>query len=462
MHRGNVPGWPGSIKTRLRAAAGARTFNLPVSAPARLLAAAAAVAAILLAPASAALGSRSSERRAERLVSHSLAKRYPLERKVRCHRVRRGSRRLSCRWRGASRPSPNRTERCRGRARVRFSRRRGRVRARIRRGRTARCSTAVKALDPRFGFHDTSTISGRASPEQVAKLVEGTGAGLYRTPVDWRSLEPARDRYEFSRLDRLYKALRERGISPVFVLMWAPRWAWEPLTFCTGDCRLPPGRAFDGEWGQIAALLAARYPKAAGIEIWNEPNERTSWSSGPDVARYAELLGVAYRAIKQANPSMPVIGGGLSIRGSSGSEGISFIRFARDLLAVGANMDGFGIHPYPSQQRVGVIEESLGALRAISPRPLRFWATEVGITTSGPTDDPNYGTAAGQAAGLVDAYRTLRRQPDVDAVIVHTLVDPRNDPGDRESGFGVLRPDLSAKPAYKALARATGAIMARR
>ena len=47
--------------------------------------------------------------------------------------------------------------------------------------------------------------------------------------------------------------------------------------------------------------------------------------------------------------------------------------------------------------------------------------------------------------------------PDVRVVLVHTLLDPGGDPRQSERGFGIVRRDGSPKPAFCALASATGA-----
>lgn len=94
----------------------------------------------------------------------------------------------------------------------------------------------------------------------------------------------------------------------------------------------------------------------------------------------------------------------------------------------------------------------MGAARRVlkthgnADKPL--WVTEAGFTTSGAgrVDEGE------QARRLLTTYRTLRAAPDVDAVIFHTLVDPGGAPDDPEAGFGILRRDLTPKPAYCALA----------
>jgi hypothetical protein len=80
-----------------------------------------------------------------------------------------------------------------------------------------------------------------------------------------------------------------------------------------------------------------------------------------------------------------------------------------------------------------------------------LWVTETGISTTG-FDERFRRTEADQATGIVDLYRRLKPEPDVNAILINSLVDQLADPG--ENGFGLVRADLSRKPAYCALAMA--------
>lgn len=338
----------------------------------------------------------------------------------------------------------------------------GARRARVRLRRRGRCRLVVAARDPRFGFNDSSILARRASPEQTAAAAEGTGAGIYRLTFDWRHAEPARDVYRWENYDRVYRVMRERGIKPLLILMWAPRWAWDNFTMCSYDCRLPPRRKELGEWREIAALLATRYPGAAGIEIWNEPNEVTFWQPRPDAARYAELLAEAHRAIKHVNAKMPVISGGIAHRVLSQNGSVASMEYARQVLQNGGgrHMDALGIHPYAPTGEIDTLRWIVDGMRSVRDRAgagrIPLWVTEIGLTTTGSRTGQLYADEARQAEGLAATYRELRSAPDIGRVIFHTLIDPLDDPANPEAGFGIVRGDLSRKPAYCALRREVG------
>lgn len=313
-------------------------------------------------------------------------------------------------------------------------------------------------MDPWLGFNDNAIRAGRLSAPDAALLTEGVGAGIDRLTFDWRYAERVRDRYELADYDRIYEAMLERGVRPLLVLMFAPTWAWDPLTLCSGDCRFPPARSELAEWRQMAALLATRYPEAAGIEIWNEPNDADFWEWQPDPERYAELLIEAHRAVKQANPAMRVVAGGLADPPPGG--GIGLRDFLSRVLEAGAagSFDALAFHVYPRDTSLDEVAAKLELVRELRDRfradrpPL--WVTETGFTTTGPS--PPRLSEAGQGAALVALYGALRREADVQGVVINSLLEVLGDRSLPDPGYGIVRADGTKKPAYCELARAVG------
>ena len=117
-------------------------------------------------------------------------------------------------------------------------------------------------------------------------------------------------------------------------------------------------------------------------------------------------------------------------------------------------MDGIGIHPYAPIEGLDRFSQPLDLLRSLRPKKLPIWVTEVGLTT---TAGQVSGTEEQQAQADVAAYRTFHNQPDVKAILIYTLIDPWDPATRSEDGFGIVRGDLSEKPAYCALAKETGA-----
>lgn len=421
---------------------------------------------------------------AERVVKKRLARSLPAQRRVSCNRAAR--RAWKCRWRAASRPTGTGFRRCRGEDRVSGGRR---LRVRSGRRTCARMARARVPVSPKplpakapakaaaptaksvvpakrkvlFGFNDNAIRAGLISASDDAKLTQRVGADVHRLGMDWRWLEPQPGKFNWSAYDDIYREMTARGIKPLFILTFAPSWALDPSTPCDQwhyDCRMPPGRAHDADWQRVAAAVAKRYPNAAGIEIWNEPNETTFWQPGPDPARYAELLKLAYAAIKSANPSMKVLGGSASNRQYAEGDSITQTAFLQGMYRAGAkgSMDALSVHPYPWSLQPSLTKQSLDQARAVrnanGDSKLPLWVTEIGLSTNGM--DRYMFSPSQQSSGLAQLYSTLAAMSDVQAIMVHTLLEPGGPAANRELGYGVLNPDRTPKPAYCALGALRG------
>lgn len=319
-----------------------------------------------------------------------------------------------------------------------------------------------------FGFSDNTVQAGSAPAGQVADLLQRAGSDVARVTFDWRYAEPFKGDYQFGLYDTIYREYLARGIRPVFTILFSPWWTWDPSVSCdqwTQDCTYPPSRSHDADWRRIASLLASRYPLAAGIEIWNEPNLQSFWRPRPDVVRYTELQKEAYSAIKSVAPSLPVVSAGLNNHMTTDQWNVSMSDFARGIYENGGkdSMDALNFHPYPWGQQQLDFEQSFAAIRSVrdshgdGSKPL--WVTELGLSTTGP-DPQNVFSPEGQARGLVRDYDMVRAMPDVQLLTLHTLIEPKGrasyDPLDREVGFGVADRNLRPKPAFCALAAKRG------
>lgn len=231
-------------------------------------------------------------------------------------------------------------------------------------------------------------IPAGGTNDDLATLAKNADLDFVRIPAMWYEIEPSQDHYSFARLDALYVALVNQGIRPIITLITSPSWAIgytqkllgveQKDNGCSGTfCLEPPSPANYDRWSRFAAQIAKRYPLAAAIEVWNEPNLWGFWHSwNVDPSAYTGLLGAAYDGIKNTttgNPSMRVLGGAinnlalwqhpdpswectangnlfqLSDCHSSSRWDISIGDFLDGMLNAGAasKMDGLSFHAYP-------------------------------------------------------------------------------------------------------------------
>lgn len=227
-------------------------------------------------------------------------------------------------------------------------------------------------------------------------------------------------------------------------------------------------------WGRFIYTVASRYRSAISHwEVWNEPDLPWFWTGTP--AEYARLLKVAYQAIKSACPECTVLFGGIVFYANP-----DFYRQALDALrsdpeapAHNHFFDAFAIHLYSrSSAIVDITQIVRNDLRTRSlDRPI--WLTETGVPAWDDTlvnpDAAPYIWSARQhevASFVLQSYANARltgiqryiffRAHDdwCDKNRDGDCADPGVDYGMVEM-FGLVRDDLSARPAYTAFQLAT-------
>ena len=289
-------------------------------------------------------------------------------------------------------------------------------------------------------------------------LLAGSGANVARTGLYWDAVQPTSFNVRvWTLFDALYQQMLARGIRPLFILYAAPCWAQ------AGACRqgAHPSADYFDELADFAARAAQRYPQAAGIEVWNEPNYEIYWGGTPDPEAYGQMLKTVVPAIKAANPNMPVVTAGLSPHINDDTDAMAYETFLRRTYATGGPQlaDAIGTHPYPNRR---YSEDYLGNIRVNLFRYLRvmsdfgdankpMWVTETGVSNDGDEGfDPDQ-----QADALAQIYNLMRRiDHDIPVVIFHRFIDQPGDPRVKERGYGVVAGNGQPKPAYCAVAAA--------
>jgi hypothetical protein len=159
-----------------------------------------------------------------------------------------------------------------------------------------------------------------------------------------------------AQLDRAVANAQEAGLRVVLaVYPYPPR-------------ELEAGMSSPSLFASYVGVLASIYPEVKNFVIGNEPNQPAFWrpqfdASGQNASApaFGPYLAAAYDALKGINPSIDVIGVGLSPRGNDrptarNNISTSPVRFLRALGAwyrksgrARPLMDGFSFHPYPNE-----------------------------------------------------------------------------------------------------------------
>lgn len=316
-----------------------------------------------------------------------------------------------------------------------------------------RASTA-----PLVGVNVIGLFSGSAlatADRQIASARK-LHASVVRAELRWSTLEPVRanqiDPGALAFTDRLLADAAAAGIRVILTVDSTPCWASSAPASLLARCVRDKATAANAwpptdpaAYAEAVAFLARRYgSRLAAIEVWNEPDQRNQlYFAGPNkVQRYAAILRAAYTAIKQANPTVPVLGG--SLVGANGA-------FLRALYGAGIKgyYDGLAVHFY------SLVLASLRVIHEVQlangdTRPL--WLDEFGWSSCYPArriqEEQACVTAGTQARNVADVIRSLPRTSWVAAAVVFDLQDS---PGEN---FGALTAVGGHKPAFSALAHA--------
>jgi hypothetical protein len=288
-----------------------------------------------------------------------------------------------------------------------------------------------------LGFNDYSYFEGLTTIHQDGELLRHVGANIFRVSLGWGGVERAPGIYDWGGYDRVYCMARSFGLRPLFTVDGTPQWAAAPGADCPSlrKCLGPPAPQYAGALERFVELMTIRYPDMVAVEAWNEPNAVDHWDP-PDPRAYVGELNLIYTGVKNGNPSMPVLGGGLANHQSdlpNGSIGIYNFLSAMYDDGAGPYMDAVSFHPYPIKALTSeweMFDPTVNGVRSIVEAhdgvgQRHLWFTEVAAAAQPkPSPDSDAFSEQGQMQVLRDIYLRTEAMPDVDAILIHSLVDP--------------------------------------
>lgn len=277
------------------------------------------------------------------------------------------------------------------------------------------------------GYASPTNAAALAEMEKRAALAQAAGIKWERAEFKPSQANPARGRYDFTYYDRLFEIADRHGIS--CLALWShyfPSYDRHYTQQCYDD------------YIETLRVAAERYRgRFGGWEIWNEPN--ISFWTGPK-DDYVKLANMAYDVLKAADPSNRVV--------TCSTAGVP-LDYIDHSISIGMKFDDLSIHPYranPAERRF------LADLAAVTNRSrgTGSWLSEMGWPTG--CDQSTY-TEIQQAAYYARAYMTAAGSGAVHSIYGYNFVDDGFNVLERENNFGILRRDLTPKPAYRAVAK---------
>jgi hypothetical protein len=281
----------------------------------------------------------------------------------------------------------------------------------------------------------------------------------------------------WDKYDRLVASAEKHGLQIIARLDNPPAWS-RSVGDADGWTLAPPDDYAD--YGDFVYAVVRRYKgRIRHYQIWNEPNIFPEWGDQPaDPAGYTELLRVAYRRAKEADPDCVIISAALAQTTEEtppefGPRNMSDLLYLEGMYAAGAQ-DSFDVlgamvyglwtGPYDlrtSRDRTNVSRVQL--LREIMVRHgdahKPIWAAEVGWNAL-PEDfagAPMYGrvTLEQQARYAVEAYQRAAREWPWMGVMNYWFFRRPSD-AERDQAwyyFRMVEPDFTPLPVYDALAQ---------
>jgi hypothetical protein len=154
--------------------------------------------------------------------------------------------------------------------------------------------------------------------QRTGEMAQQAGLGWAKQQFPWAEIEPLRKgdfvdpvsgESSWAKFDRIVALYRTQGLRVIARLDSAPAWARPPDT----RPETPP-TDFE-EFGDFVFAFVEHFRgRVQYIQIWNEPNIYPEWGEqAVDPVAYTEMLKVAYRRAKEADPNVFVLSAPLAI-----------------------------------------------------------------------------------------------------------------------------------------------------
>jgi hypothetical protein len=318
-------------------------------------------------------------------------------------------------------------------------------------------AAAQEPPDPQLGMNVNRVINDAFDGQRWdlhLSAVRDDGIALVRSDAFWHLVEGSPPQngvhsYDWNIVDYYAATFARHGLRWQPIVDYSAQWAADDPN---SDIHAPPRD--NADYAAYAGAFAERYGRGGTFwaahpelpelpvttyEIWNEPNLKWFWLTGPDPGRYADMYIRARAAIRAQDARARVVTGGLAPDGAA-----DFVRAmyaARPELR--GQVDGLGLHPY-SRTAPGVfsrVRSMRATLEDLGDGGVPLHLTEFGWVTSG-QGSAIVAPEAERAALIEQTTDTLVRSDcGVATVIPYTWTTPEQHPDDPEDWYGIVHPD---------------------
>lgn len=325
-------------------------------------------------------------------------------------------------------------------------------------------SVAMADKDPGFPevgaqYHGFWNYEDEQTASQALYSLRSAGGRSVRVDMGWKTVEPVQGEYAawaLAKYDKSIDLAHSVGLDVLLTIQDSPEWA--------NNGRSKQSSPKDpNDFAKFARSMAERYSgKVSAIEVWNEPNNPdffVAQQEGREAEEYVKMLRATHEAVEgsRVGNKMAVVAGGSQYVDD---------RWWDALLRGGAcsSTDAITVNPYqlPSDAGPDRPDDGVGSLRHLDVLEAvldangcsdkSIWFTEFGWSTHGesPASKPwaRGVTEDAQAAYLTTTLRIVKDEyPRVDRVYWYNLRDRGSEASVQNGNYGLLRRDLSEKPA---------------
>jgi polysaccharide biosynthesis protein PslG len=294
-------------------------------------------------------------------------------------------------------------------------------------------SQTVVTTNLKAGAHTRLTDEGATwKIQRNLQLVREMGVPWIVEFFPWAYIEYGKNAFDWWHTDQVIDHARAQGLKVVARLGLVPAWARpDPRDKETTFNYLNPDHYDD--FGDFVYAFVDRYrDRVDHIIIWNEPNLSFEWGMRPvDAAAYVDLLKVAYRRAKEANPEIVVLAGALAptLEPVGSPSGLNDLIYLQQMYDAGAKdyFDALSAHAYgirapideaPDPSRVNFRRIEL--LREIMQQN-GDGEKYVYITEAGWNDSPRWNQAVTPAQRIENTLQALEWVKDKDWIEVLAL-----------------------------------------
>ena len=206
----------------------------------------------------------------------------------------------------------------------------------------------VVTINPKMGVHTRLTDEVEEwKIKRTLEMVREMGASWIVEYFPWAYYEPKKGRFKWNHADMVVNHAVNQGLTVIGRLGFVPQWARpKDTTFLYLD-----EDHYEDFGDYVYAFVKHFRGRVDYIIIWNEPNISLEWGYRPvDPKGYTELLKVAYRRAKEANPEVKVLAGALASTLAPPGDpwGMNDLEFLRRMYEAGAKdyFDILAVHSY--------------------------------------------------------------------------------------------------------------------